>query len=107
MGRDTTWADLRCTSCISLCVKCEHPRAFFASSRERFPRQLIELLANVIGLCRRMGQCDGTSEGIARIVGAIELLEQCAAQTVKVKISGQFFCERINHVQRRLGTAQF
>jgi hypothetical protein len=57
--------------------------------------QLVETVADMGGLCGRVGEGDGAAEGVAGLGLAAELGEKRPAQTVQVEIAAERPLERL------------
>ena len=67
--------------------------------------QPIELLADVRGFGRRVGERDGAVECNARLPGAAKLQQECAARAVEVEVAVELRGERFDHGECLSGAA--
>src|SRR5580704_4632339 len=65
--------------------------------------QMIEMLADMGGLGRRVGQGNRPVEGLAGLGAAVELLQQGTPHTVEIEVAGKPFVQRLDHRQAAAG----
>lgn len=66
--------------------------------------ETVEFLANEICFRCGIGQRDGAAERLARVIFAVQALQEMAAQSMEVEVAAKVFAERFDELERRFRT---